>query len=197
MLRIASIALLAALAAVTAVAPVAAEDGTVAVTKITLDRKASLSSEVAADVRVTGTITCETLGPADLTTTTARQGEAVGQDNWDLYEFPCSTNAQPFTVVVESLTCDPDFAPEQCFTRGMLEVEVVDVHGNVLASGQVFANDRSGAQGNGQRPGGQGRGGGGAAQPVIALAEGPGLPVSVAAPRVRSVGYSPLLTIRL
>ena len=128
---------IAALLALTMAAPAMAEDDAVTVTSVKLDRTGYLSGSLSATVRITGTITCAATGPADLTTTIARQRRAVGQDNLDLYWFPCTTTPQPFSLVVESLTCD-EVASDQCFRRGISRVEVRDANNELLTTRRVF-----------------------------------------------------------
>ncbi len=150
MLKIARIGVLATLLASTMAAPVMAEEETVAVTTVRLDRTAKLTSSVAATVRLTGTIACNAEGPADLTTTIARQRAVEGRDNWDLYMFACSTEPRPFTVVVESPGCDPDFAASQCFKRGVMRVEVVDANGQRITAARVVAQEQRTARVSGR-----------------------------------------------
>jgi hypothetical protein len=136
MLKSATTALLTALLLIAFAAPVAADDDVVAVSGITIDPIAYLTPS-SASIVVTGTIACESSGPADYTSTSAQQRSVSGSDNWDLYWFPCAVAPSPFTVIVESFDCD-EFSTDGCFKRGRARVEVRGSDNELLATRRVF-----------------------------------------------------------
>jgi hypothetical protein len=113
-------------------APVHAQEF-VNVTDVSFDKVAHLCGESTASgcVRLTGTITCESTGLADLVEVFLRQRDLQGADNLDLLDFACSTEPRAFTAIVEFDGCGfPEtragcFRPGPALARAFLSDELV------------------------------------------------------------------------
>jgi hypothetical protein len=112
----------------------------VTVTNVTIDKVAYLCGETTESgcVRLTGTLTCETTGLAQLIDLFIQQRDLSGVDDLDLLDFACSTEPRSFNVAVESGGCDPGVPPPNgCFRPGRATVQAVVFRGLVLAEQSV------------------------------------------------------------
>ena len=100
-------------------APVAAQEY-VNVTEVTFDKVAHLCGEGSASgcVRLTGTITCEAEGLANLVEVFLQQRSIEGADNLNLLDFACSTEPRAFNVAVEFDGCGAPESRAGCFKPG-------------------------------------------------------------------------------
>ena len=115
--------------ALLAAAPAAAmAEEFVTVTSVTIDPVATLC-ETRGCVIVTGTITCDGVGAAELVNLDVYQGRVQGFDDFDLLDFACSTEPRPYTIVAENYL-DQRFHPGRA-------TAVASIDGSVVASATV------------------------------------------------------------
>jgi hypothetical protein len=105
---------------------------------VTIDRVVTHCTEGATTsgcAVVTGTMTCDGVGPAFEVNIRLTQRDASGVTNSDLLDFACSTEPTPFRVFIESFYCDTPNDPD-CYWPGRATATAT-FRGTVLAQETV------------------------------------------------------------
>ena len=101
---------------------VSADDHFVNATSVTFDTIAYINGPASPVVRVSGTMTCDGIGPAIEVFVDISQRQATGSSNFMLLDFPCSTEPRPFTISLEGFCDEPYARDRECFRSGPASV---------------------------------------------------------------------------